>query len=394
MANESPRTGIDVRSTPTAWSLDGMRVRSLIYQFLLLAGVLVAVWYVVSNASRNLEERNIASGFQFLSREAGFAISETTWLHYDAAQTYLRAITVGFLNTFRVAAMGIMLTTVLGSLIGLARLSGNWLIARLAAVYVETLRNVPLIVQLFFWYSVITEYLPRPTDALNPLPNIFVSNRGVVFPILAWHPVYPWLGLAMVAGIIGAWLLARRVSRKHPIVAGCGFIIGPPAAVFAVAGGPVLLSRPVLGGFNFSGGGTVSPEFAALLVGLVIYTAAFVAEIVRAGILSVDRGQFEAAHSLGLRRRQAMRLIILPQALRAIVPPLTSQYLNLTKNSSLAVAIGYPELVSIVNTTINQTGQAIEGISIIMLVYLTISLTLAAFMNRYNRRTALKGHPA
>lgn len=394
MTDKIPPTGVDGRSTPSAWSLDSARVRSLIYQFVLVTGVLLAAWYVVSNAARNLEERNIASGFQFLTREAGFAISESTILSYDAAQTYFRAIAVGFLNTFRVATIGILCTTVLGTTVGLARLSSNWLLAKLAAGYVETLRNVPLIVQLFFWYSVITEYLPRPAGALNPLPDVFISNRGVVFPIPGWHPIYPWLGAAAVAGIICAMMFARRFGRGYPIAAGCGFIIGPPVLVFAAAGWPVVLSRPVLGGFNFTGGGTLSPEFAALLLGLVIYTAAFIAEIVRAGVLAVDRGQFEAAHSLGLTRRHAMRLIILPQALRSIVPPMTSQYLNLIKNSSLAVAIGYPELVSIVNTTINQTGQAIEGISIIMIVYLTISLTLSAFMNWYNRRTALKGRAA
>ena len=354
----------------------------------------MASWYIVSNAAQNLEERNIASGFQFLSREAGFAISETTFVTYDAAHNYFRAITIGLLNTFRVAAIGIVLATVLGTLIGLARLSRNWLIAKFAAGYVETLRNVPLIVQLFFWYSVITEYLPGPADALNPLPDVFVSNRGIVFPILGWHPIYPWLGVALALGIVFSWMFTRRIGRDHLIVVGSGLIIGPPAALFVVAGGPIVLSHPVLSGFNYSGGGTFSPEFAALLLGLVIYTAAFIAEIVRGGILAVDRGQFEAAHSLGLRRRHAMRLIILPQALRAIVPPMTSQYLNLIKNSSLAVAIGYPELVSIVNTTINQTGQAIEGIAIIMLVYLTISLTLSALMNWYNRRAALKGSPA
>jgi general L-amino acid transport system permease protein len=231
---------------------------------------------------------------------------------------------------------------VLGVLIGLARLSPNWLLAKLASAYVETLRNVPLIVQLFFWYSVITERLPAPAEALNPLPGIFLSNRGFAFPVL-------------------------------------------------VPGAPIALEHPVLSGFNFSGGGLLSPEFAALLLGLSLYTGAFIAEIVRAGILAVDRGQFEAAYSLGLSRRQVTRFIVLPQALRVVVPPISSQYLNCTKNSSLAVAIGYPDLVSIVNTTINQTGQAIEGIGIIMLVYLTISLTISGIMNWYNRRYALRG---
>ncbi|HEV8719084.1 MAG TPA: ABC transporter permease subunit [Candidatus Binatia bacterium] len=321
---------------------DPPRVRSMVYQALVAAAITLTAWYLIANAMDNLLARRIASGFGFLSREAGFEIGETTLLFYDAGDTYLRAIAVGFLNTFRVASLAIIFSTVLGVLIGLARLSPNWLLAKLASAYVETLRNVPLIVQLFFWYSVITERLPAPAEALNPLPGIFLSNRGFAFPVL-------------------------------------------------VPGAPIALEHPVLSGFNFSGGGLLSPEFAALLLGLSLYTGAFIAEIVRAGILAVDRGQFEAAYSLGLSRRQVTRFIVLPQALRVVVPPISSQYLNCTKNSSLAVAIGYPDLVSIVNTTINQTGQAIEGIGIIMLVYLTISLTISGIMNWYNRRYALRG---
>ncbi|MSQ54028.1 MAG: ABC transporter permease subunit [Betaproteobacteria bacterium] len=283
----------------------------------------------------NLETRRIASGFGFLQREAGFEIGETTFLVFSAADSYLRALGVGLLNTFRVAAIGVVFATVFGTLIGLARLSPNWLLKKLSAAYIETLRNVPLIVQLFFWYAIISENLPGPREALNPLPGVFLSNRGMAFPLPG--------------------------------------------------------STPVLEGFNFTGGMALTPEFAALLLGLVLYTAAFVAEIVRAGVLAVDRGQHEAAAALGLPRWRTTRLVILPQALRLIVPPMTSQYLNLTKNSSLAVAIGYPDLVSIANTTMNQTGQAIEGIAIIMAVYLSISLSISAFMNWYNRRIALRG---
>ena len=322
------------------WRLYDPRVRALLYQFVLAAAVGLAAWYVVANTAENLQARGIASGFHFLFREAGFEISETTFLSYSAASTYLRALAVGVFNTLRVAALAIVLATLLGALIGLARLSRNWLVARSAAAYVEVIRNVPLLVQLFFWYALITEYFPAPAAALNPLPGIFISNRGIVFPL-------PRSDLA--------------------------------------------LEYPELAGFNFTGGGALSPEFAALLLGLVIYTASFIAEIVRAGILAVDSGQFEAAQAAGLSPWQTMHFVILPQALRAIVPPLTSQYLNIAKNSSLAVAIGYPDLVSVANTIINQTGQAIEGIAIIMLVYLTISLALSAFMNWYNRRIALKG---
>jgi general L-amino acid transport system permease protein len=304
----------------------------------LLAAVGLVLWYFASNTAHNLETRKIASGFGFLGREAGFEIGETGLLAYSAADTYLRALGIGLWNTFRVALVGVALATLLGTAVGLARLSPNWLLARLAAAYVEVLRNVPLLVQLFFWYALISETLPGPRDALQPLPGVFLSNRGIVFPT-------PW-------------------------------------------------STPELSGFNFTGGVTLTPEFAALLVGLTTYTAAFIAEIVRAGILSVGRGQVEAAYSLGLTRRAALRHVVLPLALRLIVPPMTSQYLNLTKNSSLAVAIGYPDLVSIANTTMNQTGQSIEGIAVIMAVYLTISLSISFFMNWYNRRVALRGTSA
>jgi general L-amino acid transport system permease protein len=309
--------------------------RGWIAQAALLAAAGLVLWFFVSNTAHNLETRKIASGFAFLWREAGFEIGETGAFAYGAADSYLRALGIGLWNTFRVAAIGVVLATLLGTLVGLARLSPNWLLAKLAAGYVEAIRNVPLLVQLFFWYAMISEYLPDPGEALQPLQGVFLSNRGIAFPT-------PW-------------------------------------------------STPVLSGFNFTGGATLSPEFAALLVGLVTYTAAFIAEIVRAGVLSVGRGQVDAAYSMGLTRRRALRFVVLPQALRLIVPPLTSQYLNLAKNSSLAVAIGYPDLVSIANTTMNQTGQAIEGVAIIMAVFLTISLSISAFMNWYNRRVALKG---
>ena len=311
------------------------RRRAILLQAILLAVLALLLGYLYWNTKQNLEARRIASGFAFLWREAGFEIGETSSIAFSAADTYLRALAVGLANTLRVAAIGVVLATILGTLLGLARLSPNFLLAKLAAGYVEVVRNVPLLVQLFFWYAIITEVLPGPEDALNPLPGVFLSNRGIFFPLP------------------GDW--------------------------------------PELSGFNFTGGGTLTPEFAALLVGLVTYTAGFIAEIVRAGILSVPRGQVEAARSMGLERRDQLRHVILPQALRLIVPPMTSQYLNLTKNSSLAVAIGYPDLVSIANTTMNQTGQSIEGIAIIMAVYLTISLSISAFMNWYNKRVAMRG---
>jgi general L-amino acid transport system permease protein len=295
-----------------------------------VGAVLALGWYLYSNTVANLAARNIATGFAFLWRESGFEIGESPLLSYSAADTYFRALVVGLGNTFRVALLGIAAASLVGLLVGLSSLSPNLLLRGLARAYVEFFRNTPLLVQLFFWYAMITETLPAAREALNPLPGVFLSNRGIFFPL--------------------------------------------PGSV------------PALEGFNFTGGGQLSPEFAALLAGLVVYTAAFIAEIVRAGILAVPRGQSDAADALGLNDFEKTRRVILPQALRVIVPPLTSQYLNLVKNSSLAVAIGYPDFVSVVNTTLNQTGQAIEGIAIIMAAYLTVSLAISAFMNWYNAR--------
>ncbi|MGE0260054.1 MAG: amino acid ABC transporter permease, partial [Alphaproteobacteria bacterium] len=300
-------------------------------------------------------------------------------------------------NTLYVAALGIVLATVLGTLIGLARLSTNWLVARLAQIYVETFRNIPLALQLFFWWGLLRGYAPSPRQAWQPLPDVFVSNRGLVFPLPYGDPAYWYMLAAFIAGIAGAWVLSRWARRRQAATGlqfpagwvGVGLILGLPAIVFIGAGSPLRLDLPELRGFNFAGGGAASPEFAALLLGLVVYTGAFIAEIVRAGILAVSWGQSEAAMALGLKPSQRMRLIVLPQALRVIVPPMTSQYLNLTKNSSLAVIIGYPDLVSIANTTINQTGQAVEGIAMIMAVYLAISLAISLLMNLYNRSVAL-----
>jgi general L-amino acid transport system permease protein len=307
-----------------------MNGKRLAYQAVAAAIVLGLAAYLLFNTLANLEARRLASGFAFLWREAGFEIGESAPFAYRAADSYARALAIGLANTFKVSLLGIVAATVLGGAVGMFRLSDNPILKNLGAAYVEFLRNVPLLVQLFFWYALITEALPAPREALNPLPGVYLSNRGIFFPDLS------------------------------------GF--------------------PVLEGFNFVGGAGISPEFAALLVGLATYTAAFIAEIVRAGVLSVPRGQVDAGRAVGLTGFQNTKSVVLPQALRVIVPPLASQYLNLVKNSSLAVAIGYPDLVSIANTTINQTGQAIEGVAIIMAAYLTISLTIAALMNWYNAR--------
>jgi general L-amino acid transport system permease protein len=374
----------------------GRRPSALLYQAALLGAISVAAWYLASTAAQNLRDLGVASGFGFLERESGFAIGETTLLSHSAADTYLRALAVGVLNTFRVAALAIVFSSVVGAVVGLARLSPNWLAAKLAAGYVEVFRNTPLIVQLFFWYAALTENFPGPAEAWNPAPGIFVSNRGVVFPLLLVRGSGPvWLALAgtLVAAAL-ALFIARAKRRAATGTAGARIfaavgMIGALAAVISSA--PFEMEYPRLTGFDFAGGGSLSPEFAALLLGLSLYTAAFIGEILRAGFLAVERGQVEAGYALGLGRRQVVRFIVAPQALRIIVPPVTSQYLNCIKNSSLAVAIGYPDLVSIANTTINQTGQAIEGFVIIMLAYLTVSLAIAALMNWYNRRVALRG---
>jgi len=353
------------------------------------------VWFLVSNTMSNLTARNISTGFDFLGQEAGFAIGESL-IAYQPADTYGRAIWVGAVNTLRVAVLGIVLATVLGTTIGIARISRNWLIARLAGVYVEVMRNVPLLLQLFFWYALITENMPGPRQAHHPMPGVFLSNRGLEVPGLAGDALDAIL-LGLAFALVMTMLLAHWARRRHAAT-GQDLPLGRyaallwlicPALGWLASGAPLVLDMPELRGFNFVGGMTLSPEFVALLAGLVIYTSAFVAEVVRSGVQAVSQGQWEAAAALGLRRSLTLRLVVLPQALRVIVPPMTSQYLNLTKNSSLAVAIGYPDIVSVANTTLNQTGQAIEGILIIMAAYLTVSLSISVLMNVYNRRLAL-----
>jgi general L-amino acid transport system permease protein len=376
-------------------SLNNPDVRAVLYQIVVVGIVAFGVWYLISNTMQNLETRKIATGFGFLQREAGLPIGETL-IDYTPADTYFKALLVGLLNTLRVAVLGIILATILGTIIGIARLSSNWLVAQTARIYVEVMRNLPLLLQLLFWWTLFRDMFPGPRDAIS-FASMFFSNRGVKVPTLVWEAEHTIALIAMLIGIVATIVLQRWAKRRQALTgqqfpvlwSALGLIIGFPLLVFLVQGAPVKLDVPVLRGFNFVGGATLTPEFAALLIGLVTYTAAFVAEIVRSGILAVSHGQTEAALAVGLRRSQVLRLVVLPQALRVIVPPTTSQYLNLTKNSSLAVAIGYPDIVSVANTTLNQTGQAIEGIAIIMAVYLTISLSISLFMNWYNKHIAL-----
>lgn len=371
-------------------------VRAVVYQVVALALVAFAVWFLVSNTLHNLESRRIASGFDFMGREAGFAIGESP-IEYGPQNTYARAILVGLLNTLRVAVIGIILATIIGTVVGIARLSKNWLIAKLAAIYVEVVRNIPLLLQLFFWYAIITENMPGPREAKNPLPGVFISNRGVMMPAPSDHVAFDIAAGGFLLGIVLAILLSVWAKKRQDATgqafpvwrAGTALILGLPLLGWLVGGAPLELDVPQLRGFNFVGGATMTPEYAALLAGLVIYTAGFIAEVVRSGIQAVSHGQWEAASAIGLKNSQILRLVVLPQSLRVIIPPMTSQYLNLTKNSSLAVAIGFPDIVSVANTTLNQTGQAIEGILIIMAVYLSISLSISVFMNWYNKHIAL-----
>ncbi|MCA3247019.1 MAG: amino acid ABC transporter permease [Azospirillum sp.] len=396
MADSSARTG--GRGAPAMRiSLNDPVFRAIFWQVVVVGTIGFVVWYLIANTLHNLEVRKIATGWTFLDREAGFAIGESL-IEYEPDHSYGRALWVGALNTLRVAAIGIVLATILGTFIGIGRLSKNWLISKVCSVYVEFMRNLPLLVQLFFWWAMFQDVFPGPRQALEPITGVFFSNRGIKIPVPAEHWVHAWMGLAFLAGIaasmvVGRWAAARQAAtgEQFPVLyATLGLVLGLPFVVWLIGGAPVAMDWPVLRGFNFQGGLTMTPEFAALLVGLVTYTAGFIAEIVRAGILAVPHGQTEAASALGIRRGKMLQLVILPQALRVIVPPMTSQYLNLTKNSSLAVAIGYPDLVSIANTTINQTGQAIEGIAIIMAAYLTVSLSISLFMNWYNKRIAFK----
>ena len=373
----------------------GTTLRGLLWQAGLAAAVIFIGWSLYNNMLTNMAARGLQFGFGFLNRSAGFPIGEGL-LAYTPSDTYARALTQGFLNTMRVAIVGVVLATILGVLLGLARLSPNPLLRSLTGGYIEIIRNTPLVLQLVFWHSVILQ-LPSVRQALSPLPGFFLSQRGVKLPALLAEPALYSCLLAVVTAAILWYGLARRErarqiatgERKSTLLPGLTLLIGLPVLASFLFGAP-RVEWPELTGFNFEGGLALSPEFFALLIGLVIYTSAFIAEIVRSGIQSVHKGQWEAARALGLAPGRIMRLVILPQALRVIIPPMTSQFLNLTKNSSLAVVIGYPDLVSVANTSINQTGQAVEVISLFMAIYLAISLFTSLLMNMYNRAVALK----
>ena len=374
------------------------KVRSIAYQVALCAVVGFLVFAAARNAIVNLERAHIASGFGFWNRTAGFDISQTLIAFDSATSSYGRAFWVGLLNTLLVAGLGILFATVFGFIIGIARLSKNWLVAKAASGYVETIRNIPLLLQLLFWYNAVLKALPNIRDSFVVPGGIYLNNRGLFLPRPVVEPGLGWVLIALIVGIIGAvvyYVWARRrqeqTGQQAPVfLVGVALVIGLPLIGLALAGFPLTFELPKAGRFNIEGGVEVLPELAALLFGLTIYTAAFIAEVVRAGIAAVSRGQTEAAYSLGMRPGPTLRLIVVPQAMRVIIPPLTSQYLNLTKNSSLAVAIGYPDLVQVfTGTVLNQTGQAVEVVAITMAVYLTISLATSLLMNIYNSHIAL-----
>ena len=363
-------------------------------QILFVAALAWIAYEIVANARANLEAQRITSGFGFMANTAGFDVSQNL-IPYSGSDTYTRVFLVGLLNTLLVAAIGIFFATILGFLVGLGRLSPNWLLSRVAGAYVELVRNLPLLFQILFWYLAVLATLPNPRQSVSLFNIAFLSNRGFVIPRPVPHEGLTAFVIAIVIAI-AASLLLRSYARRLLFESGrvlkiwpwvLAVLIGLPLLAVLVFGKPVTFELPELKGFNFAGGSRVIPEFVALTVALSTYTAAFIAEIVRAGVLSVHKGQMEAGFSLGLSRGSTLRLIVVPQAMRVILPPLTNQYLNLTKNSSLAVAIGYPDLFSVfAGTTLSQTGQAIEIIAITMGVYLLISLVTSAVMSFYGWR--------
>ena len=389
-------TASDVYQPPKVSFWNDPKIRSALVQVIMVLAVGFFVYEIVDNTITNLTKRNISTGFAFLNKSAGFDLIQTL-IAFSSESSYGRALVAGFLNTLLVSSLGILFATLLGFIVGIMRLSRNWLVSSIATLYIETIRNVPLLLQMFVWYGVVLKSLPGPREAINISDMFFLSNRGLNMPDTIFGDS-AWLGLAgLAAGIIGAivlrnWARKRQAATGQPfpyVLTGIAMIVALPILGLLVAGWPITFDYPVLGGFNFSGGTVIIPEFMALLVALSIYTASFIAEIVRAGIQAVSHGQSEAAHALGMRSGITTRLVVIPQAMRVIIPPLASQYLNLTKNSSLAVAIGYPDLVATGGTVLNQTGQAIEIVMIWMIVYLSLSLLTSAFMNWFNSRMKL-----
>ncbi|MGO4000299.1 amino acid ABC transporter permease [Pseudomonas fluorescens] len=379
------------------FSLSDPKVRAWLFQIITIVAVVSMGWYLFDNTQTNLQHRGITSGFDFLERSAGFGIAQHL-IDYTESDSYARVFVIGLLNTLLVTFIGVILATILGFIVGVARLSKNWIIAKLATVYVEVFRNIPPLLQILFWYFAVFLTMPGPRNSHNFGDTFFVSARGLNMPAAKMAEGFWPFAVSILVAIVAVVLMNRWANRRfeatgvpfHKFWTGLALMLVIPALCSLVFGAPVHWEKPELKGFNFVGGWVLIPELLALTLALTVYTAAFIAEIVRSGIKSVSHGQTEAAHSLGLRNGPTLRKVIIPQALRVIIPPLTSQYLNLAKNSSLAAGIGYPEMVSLfAGTVLNQTGQAIEVIAITMSVYLAISISISLLMNWYNKRIAL-----
>ena len=394
MAATAPQSS-SIPAKPPVWR--NPEIRAVVFQILVLGSIILMGVFLVNNTMANLERQGIASGFGFLNTTAGFNIGETL-IEYSEEDTYGRAFFVGLLNTIQVSIIGVFFATILGFVVGLARLSSNWLIARLATVYIEVLRNIPPLLQIFFWYFAVLRPLPGPKQSIEMFGVMFLNNRGLSAPKAIYEDGFGLIVGAFVIAIIVIvflrhWAHKRQdeTGQQFPVfLSSLGILIGLLLLAAVFTGFPMTWEHPILKGFNYQGGMVLSPELVALSLALSTYTASFIAEIVRAGVLAVNKGQTEAALALGLTNGQNTRLVIIPQALRVIIPPLTSQYLNLTKNSSLAAAIAYPDIVLVfAGTTLMQTGQAVEIMGITLAVYLTLSLLISAFMNWYNNKMAL-----
>lgn len=394
MADQSTVTG--KRQETQVSLLNNPKIRGLFYQAVVFISVFALVYWIIGNTAANLQRLNIASGYDFLRSRAGFDVSQTL-ISYDADSNYARAFLVGLLNTLYVAILGIITASIIGFLVGIGRLSGNWLIAKICTIYVEIFRNIPPLLVIFFWYFGVLSVLPEVRGSYALPFDTYLNKRGFFFPSMIWEEKSWLILVSLIVAIIAAFIL-HRWAKLRQVKTGQIFpfwrvafalIVGLPVLTFFITGMPVSFDVPKLGAFNLSGGSQVKPEFLALYLALSFYTASFIAETVRGGIKGVNKGQSEAAAALGLRRTQAMRFVVVPQAMRIIIPPLSSQYLNLTKNSSLAIAIGYPDLMAVGGTVLNQTGQAVEVVAIWMAVYLGISLITSGFMNWFNAKMAL-----
>ena len=398
MANNSPGSPISAAPKPSFWRDPDKR--AIVYQAVFVAFVGWLVYAIIRNTATNMEAQGLASGFGFLTSTAGFGIITTPFIPYTEASSYLTVFLVGLVNTIIVAFVGCLFALMLGFIVGIARLSSNWLVQKIATTYIELFRNIPLLLQILFWYSAVLKPLPGPRELHEAGESVFfsINNRGLIFAEPVGQDGFQFVWYALFAAIFLSWLIGKWASARQmqtgeqfpSLMVGFGLIIGAPLITYMVMGRPMEFVPAEMSRFALQGGVTIIPEFVALLLALVIYTAAFIAEIVRAGIQAVSHGQTEAASALGIKPTHRMRLVVVPQAMRVIVPPLTSQFLNLTKNSSLATAIAYPDLFSVfAGTTLNQTGQAVEIMAMTLAVYLTLSLLTSGFMNWYNSRIKL-----